>query len=67
MLRGKRLIFDTPLYHLKAFSFKFFKERLSLKRERGKWYKKKGRQHQIRVIFLPLKYLIRYIIQNDVL
>ena len=33
----------------------------------GKWYKKKGRQHQIRVIFLSLKYLIRYIIQNDVL
>lgn len=65
MLKEKRLIFDTSLYILKELSFKFFKERLSLKRERGKWYKKKGRQHQIRVIFLPLKYLIRYIIQND--
>ncbi|MBF1428921.1 hypothetical protein [Hoylesella nanceiensis] len=67
MLKEKRLIFDTSLYILKELSFKFFKERLSLKREMGKWYKKKGRQHQIRVIFLSLKYLIRYIIQNDVL
>lgn len=65
MLKEKRLIFDTSLYILKELSFKFFKERLSLKREMGKWYKKKGRQHQIRVIFLSLKYLIRYIIQND--
>lgn len=67
MLKGKRFIFNTSLYRLKAFSFKFLKEYLSLKREMGKWYKKKGRQHQIRVIFLSLKYLIRYIIQNDVL
>ena len=67
MLKGKRFIFNTSLYILKELSFKFFKERLSLKREMGKWYKKKGRQHQIRVIFLSLKYLIRYIIQNDVL
>lgn len=67
MLKEKRLIFDTSFYTLKELSFKFFKERLSLKREMGKWYKKKGRQHQIRVIFLSLKYLIRYIIQNDVL
>ena len=67
MLKEKRLIFDTSLYILKELSFKFFKERLSLKREMGKWYKKKGRQHQIRVIFLSLKYLISYIIQNDVL
>lgn len=67
MLKEKGLIFDTSLYILKELSFKFFKERLSLKREMGKWYKKKGRQHQIRVIFLSLKYLIRYIIQNDVL
>lgn len=67
MLKEKGLIFDTSFYTLKELSFKFFKERLSLKREMGKWYKKKGRQHQIRVIFLSLKYLIRYIIQNDVL
>ena len=67
MLKEKRLIFDTSLYILKELSFKFFKERLSLKREMGKWYKKKGRQHKIRVIFLLLEYLIRYIIQNDVL
>jgi len=65
MLKEKRLIFDTSLYILKELSFKFFKERLSLKREMGKWYKKKGRQHPIRAIFLSLKYLIRYIIQND--
>ena len=65
MLKEKGLIFDTSFYTLKELSFKFFKERLSLKREMGKWYKKKGRQHQIRVIFLSLKYLIRYIIQND--
>lgn len=32
MLKGKRLIFDTPLYHLKAFSFKFLKEYLSLEK-----------------------------------
>ncbi|WP_306570329.1 hypothetical protein [Hoylesella nanceiensis] len=67
MLKEKRLIFGTSFYTLKELSFKFPKERLSLKREMGKWYKKKGRQHQIRVIFLSLKYLIRYIIQNDVL
>lgn len=67
MLKEKGLIFDTSFYTLKELSFKFSKERLSLKREMGKWYKKKGRQHQIRVIFLSLKYLIRYIIQNDVL
>lgn len=41
MLKEKRLIFDTSLYILKELSFKFFKERLSLKREMGKWYKKK--------------------------
>lgn len=67
MLKEKRLIFDTSFYTLKELSFKFPKERLSLKREVEKRYKKKGRQHQIRVIFLSLKYLIRYIIQNDVL
>lgn len=65
MLKEKGLIFDTSFYTLKELSFKFPKERLSLKREMGKWYKKKGRQHQIHVIFLSLKYLIRYIIQND--
>lgn len=65
MLKEKGLIFDTSFYTLKELSFKFPNERLSLKREMGKWYKKKGRQHQIRVIFLSLKYLIRYIIQND--
>lgn len=65
MLKGKRLIFDTPLYHLKAFSFKFLKEYLSLEKRGKKAAKKKGRQHKIRVIFLLLEYLIRYIIQND--
>lgn len=65
MLKEKRLIFDTSFYTLKELSFKFPKERLSLKREMEKWYKKKGRQHPIRAIFLSFKYLIRYIIQND--
>ena len=66
MLKGKRFIFNTSLYRLKAFSFKFLKEYLSLEKRGKKRYKKKGRQHQIRVILLLLEYLIRYIIQNDV-
>ena len=52
MLKGKRLIFDTPLYHLKAFSFKFLKEYLSLEK-RGKKAAKEKRKTTPNTCYLP--------------
>lgn len=52
MLKGNRFIFDTPLYRLKAFSFKFLKEYLSLEK-RGEKAAKEKRKITPNTCYLP--------------
>lgn len=52
MLKEKRLIFNTSLYRLKTFSFKFLKEYLSLEK-RGEKAAKEKRKTTPNSCYLP--------------